>query len=73
MKTHKIVKPKNIQDINFPKDKINYFLDIYIPLEPKLVSIDYLVLHNLLPVRGSSECNLCGGVEYDINDKAHPV
>ena len=40
MKTHKIVKPKN---------KINYFLEIYIPLEPKLVSINYLVLHNLLP------------------------
>ena len=46
--THKIVKPKNIQDILFPKNKNNYFSEIYIPLEPKLVSINYLVLHNLL-------------------------
>ena len=35
-KTHKIVKPKNIQDILFPKNKVNYFTEIYIPLEPKI-------------------------------------
>ena len=33
--THKIVKPKNIQDILLAKNKINYFTEIYIPLEPK--------------------------------------
>ena len=64
--THKIVKPKNIQDILFPKNKINYFTEIYIPLEPKLVSINYLVLHNLLPIRGGSECKLCKGIEYEL-------
>ena len=64
--THKIVKPKNIRDILFQKNKINYFTEIYIPLEPKLVSINYLVLHNLLPIRGGSECKLCRGIEYDL-------
>ena len=64
--THKIVKPKNIEDILSPKDKINYFTEIYIPLEPKLVSINYLVLHNLLPIRGGSECKLCKGIEYEL-------
>ena len=58
--THKIVKPKNIQDILFPKNKINYFTEIYIPLEPKLVSINYLVSHNLLPIRGGSNANVGG-------------
>ena len=66
MKTHKIVKPKNTQGILFPKDKINYFLEICIPLEPKLVSIKYSVMHNLLPIRGGSECKLCKGLEYNI-------
>ena len=64
--THKIVKPKHIQDILFPKNKFNYFTEIYIPLEPKLVSINYLVLHNLLPIRGGSECKLCNGIEYEL-------
>ena len=64
--THKIVKPKNIQDILFPQNKINYLTEIYIPLEPKLISINYLVLHNLLPIRGGSECKLCGGIEYEL-------
>ena len=31
-----------------------------------MISMNYLVLHNLLPIRGGSECKLCGGVEYDI-------
>ena len=31
--THKIAKPKIIQDIIFPKNKINYFTEIYTPLE----------------------------------------
>ena len=57
MQRHKIVKPK---------DKIKYFLEIYVPLEPKLVSNNYILLHNLLPVRGGSECKLCSGVEYNI-------
>ena len=64
--THKMVKPKNIQDILFPKNKINYFTEINIPLEPKLVSINYLVLQNLLPIRGGSERKLCRGIEYEL-------
>ena len=53
--TRKNCIPKNIQDILFPKNKINYFTEIYTPLEPKLVSINYLVLHNLLPIRSEFE------------------
>ena len=48
------------------KNKINYFTEIYIPLEPKLVSINYFVLHNLLPIRGGSECKLCNEIEYEL-------
>ena len=64
--THKAVKPKNIKDILFPKNKINYFTEIYIPLESKLVSINYSVLHNLLPIRSGSECKLLNGIEYEL-------
>ena len=57
------------QHIKFPKNKNNSFTEIYIPLESKLVSINYLVLHNLLPIRGGSECKLCSGHGIEYNTK----
>ena len=56
-----------IEDIIFPKNRISYFTEIYTKLEPKLVSINYLTLHNLPPVRGGSGYKLCGGEEDNIN------
>ena len=64
---HKSVKAKNIQDILFPKKKMTFFKEIYDPIEPKLVSTNYLMLHGLLLIRGNSPCNLCKKTEDGIH------
>ena len=64
---HKPVKEKNIQDILFPKRKMTFFTEIYDPIEPKLVSTNYLMLHGLLLIRGNSPCNLCKKTEDGIH------
>ena len=40
---------KNSKDILFHKYNINYSTEIFVLMEPKLVSINYFMLHNLLP------------------------
>ena len=64
---HKSVKAKNIQDILFPKRKMTFVKEIYNPIEPKLVSTNYLMLHGLLLIRGNSPCNLCKKTEDGIH------
>ena len=64
---HKSVKAKNIQDIIFPKRKMTFFKEIYDPIEPKLMSTNYLMLHGLLLIRGNSPCNLCKKTEDGIH------
>ena len=44
---HKTTKPKDIQKIIFPKDKKKYFTEIYDAIESKLISTNYLMLHDL--------------------------
>ena len=59
IKSHKYFKSKDLQGIIFPKEKITYFKEIYQADEPKLISINYLMLHGLLSFRGDTKCYLC--------------
>ena len=54
-KRHKKLITKDIQRIMFPKEKKHHFKEIFNAEEPKLISINYLVVHDLLPIRN----NLC--------------
>ena len=63
----KYFKPKDLQSIIFPKTKITYFLEIYEAVEPKLISINYLMLHGLLSFRGNKLCYLCKQHEESLD------
>ena len=65
--SHKDFKPKDLQNIIFPKTKITYFLEIYEAEEPKLISINYLMLHGLLSFRGNTLCYLCKQYEENLD------
>ena len=65
--SHKDFKPKDLQNIIFPKAKITYFLEIYEAEEPKLISINYLMLHGLLSFRGNKLCYLCKQYEENLD------
>ena len=65
--SHKDFKPKDLQNIIFPKTKITYFLEIYEAEEPKLISINYLMLHGLLSFRGNTLCYLCKQYEESLD------
>ena len=54
-KRHKELITKDIQRIMFPNEKKHHFKEIFNAEEPKLISINYLVVHDLLPIRN----NLC--------------
>ena len=64
---HKYFKPKDLQNITFPKTKITYFLEIYEAEEPKLVPINYLMLHGLLSFRGNKLCYFCKRYEENLD------
>ena len=65
--SHKDFKPKDLQNIILPKTKITYFLEIYEAKEPKLISINYLMLHGLLSFRGNKMCYLCKQYEENLD------
>ena len=65
--SHKDFKPEDLQNIIFPKTKITYFLEIYEAEEPKLISINYLMLHGLLSFRGNTLCYLCKQYEENLD------
>ena len=65
--SHKDFKPKDLQNIIFPKTKITYFLEIYEAEEPKLISINDLMLHGLLSFRGNTLCYLCKQYEENLD------
>lgn len=66
-KNHKQIKPKDIQNILFPKEKITYFKEILDSGEPKLISTNYIMLYDLLPIFGNRRCNLCKKEEESLN------
>ena len=57
-KRHKIAKTKDIQNILFPKEKRYYFKEIFYAKEPKLISINYQTVHDLLPIM-NNPCYFC--------------
>ena len=57
-KRHKVTKTKDIQNILFPKEKRHYFKEIFYAKEPKLISINYQTVHDLLPIR-NNPCYFC--------------
>ena len=57
-KRHKITKTKDLQNIFFPKEKRYYFKEIFYVKEPKLISINYQIVHDLLPIR-NNPCYFC--------------
>ena len=66
-KSHKYFKSKDLQGIIYPKEKITYFKEIYQADEPKLISINYLMLHGLLSFRGNTKCYLCKKYEESLD------
>ena len=52
-KGHKQYRTKDIQNIIYPKEKRYYFKEIFEAKEPKLVSRNYQIVHNLLPIRNN--------------------
>ena len=65
--SHKYFKPKDLQNIIFPKTKITYFLEIFEAVEPKLISINYLMVHSLLSFRGNKLCYLYKQYEENLD------
>ena len=57
-KRHKKYVTKDLQSIIFPKEKRHYFGEIFNAKEPKLVSLNYLIVHGLLPIR-NNKCYFC--------------
>ena len=57
-KRHQVTKTKDIQNILFPKEKRHYFKEIFYAKEPKLISINYQTVHDLLPIT-NSPCYFC--------------
>ena len=62
---HKITTTKNIQDILYPKEKRHYFKEIFKAQEPKLISLNYKIVHNLLPFKDNS-CYFCNSNTENI-------
>ena len=61
--SHKYFKPKDLQNIIFPKTKNNILFGNFEAVEPKLISINYLVL----PFRGNKLCYLCKQYEENLD------
>ena len=57
-KRHKEYIMKDLQSILFPKEKRHYFGEIFNAEEPKLGSLNYLIVHGLLPFRNNT-CYIC--------------
>ncbi len=51
----------------FPKPEVHIFKEIFATNQPKLTSINYLMLNNLLPIAGHTYCGLCKW-EYESRD-----
>ena len=65
-KRHKKVATKNIQAIIFEKEKVKNFNEILIADEPKLISINYKIKHEILPIMNSIPCLFCKGQPESI-------
>ena len=55
---HKVTKTKDIQNILFLEEKRYYFKEIFYAKEPKLISINYQTVHDLLPII-NNPCYFC--------------
>ena len=62
---HKITTTKNLQDILFPKEKRYYFKEIFLVREPKLISLNYQIAHNILPFK-DTQCYFCNSNKENI-------
>ena len=58
-KRHKDTRTKQLQDILFSKEKMYYFKGIFTTKDPRLISMNYQMLHGLLPLFGNNLCNFC--------------
>ena len=45
-----------IQDVIFPKEERHIFQEVFDNNYARLISVNYLTLHNLLPITGNSHC-----------------
>ena len=55
----KIITTKILHNILFSKDNINYHPEIFIPIETKLKSNNYAMIHNAALFFPKQKCNLC--------------
>ena len=63
----KKIKTSDIHKILYPKEKTLIPNTIFIPENPKSISINYLVAYEILPVHSSMTCKFCRTEKESIN------
>ena len=63
----KKIKTSDIHKILYPKEKTLIPNTIFIPENPKSISINYVVAYEILPVHSSMTCKFCRTEKESIN------
>ena len=68
---HKTTNLQDIQKIIFPKDTKVYFTEIYDVIKSRLISVNYLMFHDLLSFRNNRPYYICGKYENKSDHLIH--
>ena len=63
----KKIKTSDIHKILYPKEKTLISNTIFIPENPKSISMNYLVAYEILPVHSSMTCQFCRTEKESVN------